>query len=132
MNASPLYLGTSSWTVVGWEIAFYPPRQRRLTTSPTTPPGITQLKLTAHFIGLQPSRLCSSGGNERRKDLSLPPSSPRSLPTRRSLVDAESDLKSFLGVMETCWGRSSDLCSFNCHTLKRRNSAGWISLPPGP
>jgi hypothetical protein len=25
MNASPLYLGTSSWVVVGWETAFYPP-----------------------------------------------------------------------------------------------------------
>ena len=28
MNASSLYLGTSSWVVVGWEKAFYPPRTK--------------------------------------------------------------------------------------------------------
>ena len=29
MNASSLYLGTSSWTAVGWETAFYPPNTKK-------------------------------------------------------------------------------------------------------
>jgi hypothetical protein len=28
MDTTPLYLGTSSWTAVGWETAFYPPHTK--------------------------------------------------------------------------------------------------------
>jgi uncharacterized protein YecE (DUF72 family) len=84
MDASPLYLGTSSWTAVGWETAFYPPRTKEADYLSFYATKFNSVEVDSTFYRIPAAKTVNSGGNERQKGLSLRPSSLRLLPTRRS------------------------------------------------
>ena len=56
MDTTPLYLGTSSWTAVGWETAFYPPRTREADYLPFYAGRFNSVEIDSTFYRIPTAR----------------------------------------------------------------------------
>ena len=100
MNASPLYLGTSSWTGSGWETAFYPPRTKQPDYLPFYAGRFNSVEIDSTFYRT-PSAKTVQQWRERTPDgFVFSAKLPQVITHEKCLVGFEADLKEFVGVMD--------------------------------
>lgn len=100
MNASPLYLGTSSWVVVGWETAFYPPGTKEADYLPFYATKFNAVEIDSTFYRVPTAKAVQQWRERTPEGFIFAAKLPQSITHEKVLVDAEGDLKAFLGVMD--------------------------------
>jgi uncharacterized protein YecE (DUF72 family) len=100
MNASPLYLGTSSWTAVGWETAFYPARTKESDYLPFYATRFNSVEIDSTFYRIPTAKTVQQWRDRTPEGFVFAAKLPQTITHEKVLVGAESDLKAFLGVMD--------------------------------
>ncbi|MBZ5671378.1 MAG: DUF72 domain-containing protein [Acidobacteriia bacterium] len=100
MNAWPLYLGTSSWTAVGWETAFYPPHTKEADFLPFYATRFNSVEIDSTFYRIPTAKTVQQWRERTPEGFVFAAKLPQTITHEKVLVDAEGDLKAFLGVMD--------------------------------
>ena len=100
MNASPLYLGTSSWTVVDWETAFYPPHTKESDYLPYYASRFNSVEIDSTFYRIPSAKTVQQWRQRTPEGFVFAVKLPQIITHEKVLVDAEDDLKAFLDVMD--------------------------------
>jgi uncharacterized protein YecE (DUF72 family) len=100
MNSAPLYLGTSSWTAAGWETAFYPPHTKEADYLPFYVGKFNAVEIDSTFYRIPTAKTVQQWRERTPEGFIFAAKVPQSITHEKVLVDAESDLKAFLGVMD--------------------------------
>jgi uncharacterized protein YecE (DUF72 family) len=100
MDASPLYLGTSSWTAVGWETTFYPPHTKESEYLPFYATRFNSVEVDSTFYRIPTAKTVQQWRDRTPEGFVFAAKLPQTITHEKVLVNAESDLKAFLGVMD--------------------------------
>ena len=100
MNTSPLYLGTSSWTGAGWETAFYPPRTKQAEFLPYYSAKYNSVEIDSIFYRIPTAKTVQQWRERTPEGFAFAAKLPQVITHEKVLVDAQSDLKAFLDVMD--------------------------------
>ena len=100
MNNSSLYLGTSSWTGAGWETAFYPPRTKQADFLPFYASRLNSVEIDSTFYRIPSAKTVQQWRERTPEGFVFTAKLPQVITHEKVLVDAQSDLKAFLDVMD--------------------------------
>lgn len=100
MNASFLYLGTSSWTAAGWETAFYPPNTKKADFLAFYAGQFNSVEIDSTFYRIPSAKTVQQWRERTPGDFVFAAKLPQSITHEKCLVGADGELKEFLGVMD--------------------------------
>jgi uncharacterized protein YecE (DUF72 family) len=100
MNTAPLYLGTSSWAAVGWETAFYPPHMKEADYLSFYAGRFNAVEIDSTFYRIPTPKTVQQWRERTPEEFIFAAKVPQSITHEKGLVGADSDLKSFLAVVD--------------------------------
>jgi uncharacterized protein YecE (DUF72 family) len=100
MATSPLYLGTSSWTAVGWETAFYPPGIKETQFLGFYSREFNSVEIDSTFYRIPAARTVQQWCERTPEGFVFAAKLPQTITHEKVLVGAEDDLRAFLDVMD--------------------------------
>ncbi len=100
MNASSLYLGTSSWTAGGWETAFYPPGAKEADYLPFYAGRFNSVEIDSTFYRIPSAKTVQQWRERTPEGFVFAAKIPQSISHEKVLVGADDELKEFFGVMD--------------------------------
>jgi uncharacterized protein YecE (DUF72 family) len=100
MESTMLYLGTSSWTAVGWETAFYPPKTKKGDFLPYYASRFNSVEIDSTFYRIPTAKTVQQWRERTPESFVFAAKIPQSITHEKVLVSADDDLKAFLDVMD--------------------------------
>jgi uncharacterized protein YecE (DUF72 family) len=100
MTVSNMYLGTSSWTAVGWETAFYPPDTKQSEFLPFYAREFNSVEVDSTFYRIPSPKTVEQWRDRTPEGFIFAAKIPQAITHEKALVNAEGDLKEFVGVMD--------------------------------
>jgi uncharacterized protein YecE (DUF72 family) len=101
MHTASLYLGTSSWVVVGWETAFYPPRTKEPDYLAFYASRFNSVEIDSTFYRIPTAKTVQQWRERTPEGFVFAAKLPQRITHEKVLVGADDDLKEFLDVMES-------------------------------
>jgi uncharacterized protein YecE (DUF72 family) len=99
MDTPSIYLGTSSWTAVGWETAFYPPNTKKADFLPFYASRFNSVEIDSTFYRIPTAKTVQQWRERTPEGFVFAAKIPQSITHEKVLVGADDDLKAFLDVM---------------------------------
>src|ERR1039457_4181483 len=100
MSTTSLYLGTSSWTAAGWETAFYPPKTKKEDFLRFYAGRFNSVEIDSIFYRIPTAKTVQQWRERTPEGFAFAAKLPQVITHEKVLVDAQSDLKAFLDVMD--------------------------------
>jgi uncharacterized protein YecE (DUF72 family) len=100
MTVPNMYLGTSSWTAVGWETAFYPPGTKQADFLPFYAREFNSVEVDSTFYRIPSAKTVEQWRDRTPEGFVFTAKFPQTITHEKALANAEDELKEFVGVMD--------------------------------